>query len=265
MGNSLRQWIAQVLQVGERSRSPLAIAGLVMFGLYAVFSKVLERVEFAKLTDAGSILILRAILQDVFIIALVTIVLAIVAYIVPKVIPREWLVKPPRLEYGVAVFKMFDPGKTPMGQIMQSVEPFPGFPYFSRESDHPSVWPPRVWTDRTNLWEKYLSFFQDPEVRKRLAAAKGFNPKAVQSIRSGPPDPEEEIKGYIGSARSYLSLRSGEKRRSRGADCDPGRGEDGAVYPSRTAAREYPGIFPQPAGDRAAAQLGHARHREPGS
>ena len=126
MGNSLRQWIARVLQVGERSRSPLAIAGLVMLGLYAVFGKVLERVEFAKLTDAGSILILRTILFDVFIVALVTIVLAIVAYVLPKVIPREWLVKPPRLEYGVAVFRMFDPLQSPIAQIMQKTEPFPG-------------------------------------------------------------------------------------------------------------------------------------------
>src|SRR5438046_9848896 len=109
MGNSLRQWIARVLQVGERSRSPLAIAGLVMLGLYAVFGKVLERVEFAKLTDAGSILILRTILFDVFIVALVTIVLVIVAYVLPKVLPREWLGQLPRLVYGVAVFGMFYP------------------------------------------------------------------------------------------------------------------------------------------------------------
>ena len=247
MGSDLRQRIAQVLQLGERSRSPLAIAGLVMLGLYAVFSKLLERVEFTKLTDTGSILILRTILQDVFVIALVTIVLAIVAYILPKVIPREWLVKPPRLEYGVAVFKMFDPGQTPMGQLMQSVEPFPGFPYFSRESDHPSEWPPRVWADRSKLWEKYLSFYQDPEVRKRLAAAKDFDPKAAQWVRSGPPDPEQEIKGYISSARSYLYEQAknggvegltailGEEKTERFIEVEKQRGEIQAYFPNRLA------------------------------
>jgi hypothetical protein len=51
--------------------------------------------------------------------------------------------------YEAAVVEMFSPTGSPIGAMMNRLEPYPGFPYFSAESDHPSQWPPRVFKDRT--------------------------------------------------------------------------------------------------------------------
>jgi len=211
-----RHWIEWLLGVGQRFYSPLFISGLVLLGLYAVLRNLLERVKFSRLTPGSSAAVLKKILQNVFVIALVTIVLSGVGYILPKVVPKDWLVPPPRLEYAVSIFRMFDPMQDPMARVLQSVELYPGFPYFSRESDHPSAWPPRVSADRVQLWNAYSSLFKDPEVQKRLASAPGFDPTAVKLYRNGPPDRtgEQQLTGFISSARSYLLplLEKGGKR-----------------------------------------------------
>lgn len=211
-----RHWIEWLLGVGQRLYSPLLISGLVLLGLYAVLRNLLERVKFSKLTPGSSAAVLKKILQNVFVIALVTIVLSGVGYILPKIVPKDWLVPPPRLEYAVSVFRMLDPMQDPMARVLQSVELYPGFPYFSRESDDPSAWPPRVSADRVQLWNAYSSLFKDPEVQKRLASAPGFDPTAVKLFRNGPPDRtgEQQLAGFISSARSYLLplLEKGGKR-----------------------------------------------------
>src|SRR5258705_6049491 len=163
-------WFAWALRVAERLRSPLLIAGVVLLAFYAVSRNVLDRVELTRLTAQGSALFLHTILQQVFVIALVTIVLSVTAYVVPQVLPKSLFVPAPRLEYGVAVLRMMDPNQDPLAKVLQSVETFPGFPYYSRESDHPSAWPPRVHADRERLFQKYSAVFQDPTVRARLDA-----------------------------------------------------------------------------------------------
>ncbi len=206
MDNSVRHWIEWILGVGQRLYSPLFIAGLVLLGLYAVLRNLLERVKFSRLTPGSSAAVLQKILQSVFVIALVTIVLSGVGYIVPKVVPRDWLLPPPRLEYGVSVFRMFGPMQGPMARVLQSIDLYPGFPYFSEESDHPSAWPPRVSADRVQLWNSYSSLFKDAEVQKRLASAPGFDAKAVQLLKKRPTDRmgELELTSYISSARTFL-------------------------------------------------------------
>ncbi len=198
--------IERIVQFLERTRSPLAMVGLVLLGLYAILRNLLEQVQFGKLTPQSSASILLFILQYVFVIALVTIVLSIIAYVIPRIIPKSIFIPAPQLEYGLAIFRMIDPKDSSLAQVLQSLETFPGFPYYSRESDHPSAWPPRVEIDRHRLWESYAAFFQDADVQARLAGDAAFNPKSVQMLRSGPPDRSgaAELSGYIASARSHL-------------------------------------------------------------
>ncbi|MEP7124592.1 MAG: trypsin-like serine protease [Byssovorax sp.] len=44
------------------------------------------------------------------------------------------------------------------GDTLDGMEVFPGFPYYSDESDNPTVWPPRVDTDRTTLANQITAF-----------------------------------------------------------------------------------------------------------
>lgn len=228
MVSGIQHGIQWILGLGARFHGSLTIVGLVLFGLYAILRNLLERVQFSKLTPAGSASVLQKILDKMFLLALVTTVLSLVAYIVPKVVPKDWLEQPPQLQYGVAVFQMFDPNQDPLAKFLQTTELYPGFPYFSSESDHPSAWPPRVFSDRQKLWKEYESFYTDPDVRRRLAAAPGFNPNSMEIRRNGPPDRTGELKltGYIASARGYLFERAGE---------DPAKVESilGSVYGKR--------------------------------
>jgi len=210
MMSGLQHGVQWILGLGARFHWSLTIVGLVLFGLYAILRRLLERVQFSRLTPAGSASVLHKILDKIFVIALVTTVLSLAAYLAPKVVPRDWLEQPPQLQYGVAVFRMFDPNQDPLAKVLQTTELYPGFPWFSEESDHPSAWPPRVFSDRQKLHKEYASFYTDPDVRRHLAAAPGFNPKMVETIRDGPPDRtgELELAGYIASARGYLYDRT---------------------------------------------------------
>ncbi|MBI4246710.1 MAG: hypothetical protein HY614_05930 [Candidatus Rokubacteria bacterium] len=55
----------------------------------------------------------------------------------------------PGIVYDAAVVELIAPAAGGVGALMNLIEPFPGFPYYSPESDAPSQWPPRVFKDRT--------------------------------------------------------------------------------------------------------------------
>jgi hypothetical protein len=248
MGNSDRYSVDRVFQAIERFRSPLMIAGLVLLGFYAILRNLLERVEFGRLTPQGSTLILHTILQYVFIIALVTVVTSVIAYLLPKVIPKDWLIRPAQLYFGVAVFRMIDPMQSPLSRLLQEMEHYPGFPYYSRESDHPSAWPPRVFADRDMLWKSYEAFFQDPDVRSRLASDSSFKANTVKLISSGSPDRsgQVELNEYVSAARYHLlQLESqgepaliavlGEERAWRFVEIEHDRKDIHEYFPNRLA------------------------------
>ena len=198
--------LERVFQLAQRFRSPLAIAGLVLLALYAVLGKILESLEFGKLTAEGSATVVQTILRYVFVVALVTIILSVVAFVLPKIIPKSLFVPAPRLDYGVVVFRLIDPiDASPIARIMQSVELYPGFPYYSRESDHPSAWPPRVYADRQKLHAQYIELFTDPDLRERLARDSSFKQDTVKLLGGGPrPAEERALDEYISGARSHL-------------------------------------------------------------
>jgi hypothetical protein len=197
--------LERIFELALRFRSPLAIAGLVLLALYAVLGKVLESLEFEKLTSQGSETVVQSILRYVFIIALVTIILSIVSFVLPKIIPKALFIPTPQLDYGVVVFRLIAPGEGNLAQVLQYIEPFPGFPYYSRESDHPSAWPRRVIADRQKLHAQYVAVYNDPNLRKRLDNS--LLEKDTVKILGGAPGQKQEERAldeYISSARSQL-------------------------------------------------------------
>jgi hypothetical protein len=203
--------LASIVQLTQRFRSPLAITGLVLLGLYAIAGRILE-LRFAQLTPEGSVQILQTLLRYVFIIALVAIVLSIVAFVLPKILPKSLFIPAPQLRYGVVVFHMYDPfQESGIARTLDSIEPFPSFPYYSRESDHPSAWPERVFKDRTSLYEKLVTLFTDPDLRERLAKDPTFNGDSITPFSSAPGSAEEtKLKQYIMNARSHV-LQTAQK------------------------------------------------------
>lgn len=202
-GNSNR--LARIFELARRARNPLLIAGGALLALYAIVLKILERLQFGQLTSQASASVVQTILSYVFIIALVTIVLAVVAYLLPKIVPKSLFIPAPQLNYGVVAFRMFDPLASPIAQLMQKIEPYPGFPYYSRESDHPSYWPPRVYADRQKLHELYVEFYDDADLKERLANDPTFKKDSVQHLGGGPGRAQERaFDQYIINARSHL-------------------------------------------------------------
>jgi len=205
MPNENSNKFARIFELASRARNPLLIAGIALLALYAVTLKVLERLQFGVLSSQASASVVQKILSYVFIIALVTIVLSVVAYLLPKIVPKSLFIPAPRLGYGVVVFRLFDPLASPVAQLMQRIELFPGFPYYSRESDHPSYWPPRVYADRQKLHQLLVEFFDDPDLKERLKKDPSFKEDAVQLLGGGPGRTRErEFDQYISSARSHL-------------------------------------------------------------
>jgi hypothetical protein len=200
-----RKFLEGFLRVAMRFRSPLAVTGVSLLAVYALVSKILTSVRFQPLTSQGSYSIVRLILDQVFLIALVAIVLSIAAYIVPKIIPKSAFAPTPRVDYALAVFRMFDPSDDPAANLFRTLEPYPGFPFYSRESNHSSAWPQRVWTDRQKLSQEQDAFYLDPVLQAALKNDKSFNPRSSQVFGGGPlPDEEREGQNLLLSTRIHL-------------------------------------------------------------
>jgi hypothetical protein len=104
---------------------------------------------------------------------------------------------------------MFDPAAEGIGAINNKFEPYPGFPYYSRESDSPTSWPPRVFRDREALGALYEKFFGRPDVTAAFAAARARRgEKSSIRIMSSAPGgaPDASIGEAVGSARMFFNF-----------------------------------------------------------
>ena len=71
--------------------------------------------------------------------------------------------------FDVAVVELINPIQTnPIQRLMDGIEPFPAFPYYSHSSDDPSAWPPRVFRDRETFAKLIDAFLQKPDVTEAL-------------------------------------------------------------------------------------------------
>lgn len=84
--------------------------------------------------------------------------------------------------YDVAIVEMISPSSQGVGAIMNKLEPFPGFPYFSRESDHPSQWPPRVFRDRSAFAQQIRKLLAAPDTAAELARWQASHPAQVTVV-----------------------------------------------------------------------------------
>jgi hypothetical protein len=195
------KWISATLQILIRHRALLGIGGISAFILYGAYTLILRTGLLTPLTPEGSFGILSGIVKYTFVFAVTAVVLSIMAYTLPRIVPSlSFQLTPdasaslvtrvvnnlfalggvavvfasisyvlprilppsvfdpvPRVEYGVAISEMYDPFRASrLATTLDKTELYPGFPYFSRESDHPSAWPPRVSRDRHTLFESYL-------------------------------------------------------------------------------------------------------------
>ena len=103
-----------------------------------------------------------------------------------------------RVAYNHTVVEMIDPASQGVGSIMDGIEPFPGFPYYSRASDNPDAWPERVLTDRQAFAEKIRGFFQEHP----SAGVQGES--SVEIVGSGPEPPGDNWRSV---AQRYMGVR----------------------------------------------------------
>jgi hypothetical protein len=184
------------------------IAGLVLLAVYALVSRILSSARFSPLTSEGSYSLLHFILDKIFLLALITLVLSILAWLFPRILPKPLA----RVDYALAVFKLFDPGNAPIARVLDKMELYPGFPYASRESDHPSFWPKRVWDERKALYKILEPLYTNPAVQTALAGQQDFNPNSSKVLgKSSLTAEESATRDYIMTARGYLNNLWGTK------------------------------------------------------
>lgn len=74
----------------------------------------------------------------------------------------------PGVVYDAAVVELIQPTESVIGGMLNLLETFPGFPYYSRRSDHPSQWPPRVRKERTAFQKQIEKRLSEPVVKVEL-------------------------------------------------------------------------------------------------
>lgn len=104
-----------------------------------------------------------------------------------------------RVAYDHTVLEMIDPASEGVGEIMDRIEPFPGFPYYSRASDHPSAWPERVLLDRERFSKQVDAFFEQHPIRSIQGET------SVELLSSGPENPNDTWRTI---AQRYMQLRT---------------------------------------------------------
>lgn len=168
-----------------------------------VLLQILRLSIFAPVDAAGTMGLLSLIVRSVFWLATTAVVVSGLAY----VLPARLFVPVSKLEYAVAIFRMIDPTATPIGALNDRFEPHVGFPFYSRESDHPSYWPARVARDRQALQERFEAFFGRPDVQAALVAARAqAGDKSSVEVLSSVPSGADALSAVISSARLFFNF-----------------------------------------------------------
>ena len=89
------------------------------------------------------------------------------------------------LSYDTAIVEMIYPAESVYGSIMNQIEAFPAFPYFSPESDHPSQWPPQIFNERDAFFKAIVQRLSGPAAME-LATWRKNNPPKIK--RPGTPE-----------------------------------------------------------------------------
>jgi hypothetical protein len=162
--------------------------------------------RFLAPLDAGETAsLITRIVHLGFIFVITATIFGAVSYTLPRVLPPSFFDPVPKLDYALAIAKMFDPFDVdPMAKILDRIEIYPGFPYYSRESDHPTLWPVRVSSDRNALFLEYEDFLARYPVQEALAAASQGKEAADKIEILGGQNSDSDL----AKAETILNLRS---------------------------------------------------------
>ncbi len=230
--------IGQILQSVLKYKGAIGLAGLIVLCVLLVLLQILRLPIFVPISEAGTLTLLSLIVRSVFWLATTAVVVSGVGY----VLPARLFIPISNLEYAVAVFRMIDPVQAGgIAALNDQFEPYVGFPYYSRESDHPSCWPPRVMRDREALGEQYEAFFGRAEVQAALktARAKAGDTSSIQVLSSA-PDGADPVAAVIASARMFFNFHlNGDQQALADALGAPLASEFLAIEAARNRYRAY--------------------------
>jgi len=179
--------IRQIIRILIQYKTTIGLAGLVVIATLFVILHVLALPVFREITAQQTFDILILIVNNTFYLAYAAVGVAGIGYLL-NFLPPIWL---PTAEYAVAVFRMFDPVRIGgMAAINDKFETYPAFPYYSRESDHPSSWPSRVFQDRLALGNLYEKLFSKQKFAAKISSAQirhgvGSTVQVLSSAPSG--------------------------------------------------------------------------------
>jgi hypothetical protein len=195
--------LVDLLQSVLKYKGAVGLAGLIVLCTLLILLQILRLSIFAPVDAASTMGLLSLIVRSVFWLSATAVVVSGLAY----VLPARLFVPVSKLEYAVAVFRMFDPSASPLGALNDRFEPYVGFPYYSRESDHPSYWPARVAGDRETLGQLFETFFGRPDVQAALVAARAqTGDEASVEVLSSAPSGADPLSAVIISARLFFNI-----------------------------------------------------------
>ncbi len=193
----------KILQSALKYKGAVGLAGLIVLCALLILLQILHQPIFSPIDAAGTVGLLSLIVRSVFWLAATAVVVSGLAY----VLPARLFIPTSKVEYAAAVFRMFDPATQGVGAINDRFEPYVGFPYYSRESDHPSYWPGRVTRDRNALHERFEAFFGRADVQAALAEARAkAGDESSVEIHSSAPGGPENLSALVGTARIFFNF-----------------------------------------------------------
>jgi hypothetical protein len=77
----LEQLTTRLVAIATRVQTPLALAGLIVIVLYAIFSQILRLDIFANVGGNGTLQLVSDVLQKLFILAIVSLCLGVASYL----------------------------------------------------------------------------------------------------------------------------------------------------------------------------------------
>jgi len=197
---NIRSFLSRLIKF----RAAMGVASIAIIVLYLVYLGILRLGIISTLGAEASFNILTRIINFTFILAITVFILSIISYTLHKVLPASFFEPIPKIEYAIAIAKMFDPyDVNPLAQINDRLELYPGFPYYSRESDHPTLWPLRVNRDRQALFLEYDTFLSRYPVVKALEASHGN--KGIQVFGKGFSASERDKIETIANLRAWFN------------------------------------------------------------
>lgn len=177
----------------------LAITAVVLSIISYTLPKILPAKFLAPLDPKATANLVGRVVDLMFTLGVIGTIFGTVSYALPKVLPASLFEPVPKIEYAVGIVKMFDPyDVSGTSKIMDTIELYPGFPYYSRESDHRTLWPMRVSEDRGKLSQQYESFLKEyPEEISRVTSLGNGESESSIKVLGG---------GYDNGARAQIEI-----------------------------------------------------------